>query len=586
MKYRLIALNCRYSHSCLALFYLRQALGKHLPDAWLEMLALTINDPYYQSLQRILAGDPDVLFFSAYIWNGERIARLVTDIAQVKPGLPMIIGGPQANFLGPLPEGCCIVSGEIEGLPDSFYTDLARISPSRRGGTSSGMNADALGEERAGLAYNKELASRYTGESGHAFPSPYQRDDFATHLKNRQILYESSRGCPFSCAYCLSAASRGVRHKPLSLVEAEIRQIMEARPPLVKFVDRTFNDNPERALTIWRMLARIGGSTRFHFEIAPDRFTEEQLSFLETVSVGLFQFEIGIQSTDPHTLAAINRRMDVGKALATISRLRAMENVHLHVDLILGLPEDTETSFARSFRDVFATRPHHIQMGLLKVLPATPLSGQVAGHSIIYCQKPPYEVLATAAMSASVLARLHLFGECVERFCNNRYFPSLWEYLRNKDKDIFAFFSELLTVCLKGDLFSHAPTQQRLVELLSDLCGERPDWQLIRELLVFDWLRCGHRFLPDCLAGEDLARIRTRMRRSMPNELNGVYSARGRNSFFKHTIFYPFSSSACAVLGLESCSWGAVVCFLEKTEEDLYAFRAIVSLPMKSEYFS
>ena len=556
--YRLVAINCRYSHTCLALLYLRQALEENCSGIRLDMMALTINDPYYPSLQRILAGDPAALFFSAYIWNGEYIARLTGDIARIRPEMPLVIGGPQAERLGSLPGSCTIVSGEIEGLAPGFYADLA----------------------------NDRLGPRYTGLPGLDFPSPYRHEDFLTLLKNRQILYESSRGCPFSCAYCLSASSKGLRHKPVRQVEEEMGLILAARPPLVKFVDRTFNDNPERALAIWQMLVEKGAGTRFHFEVAPDRFTQEQLAFLATVPVGLFQFEIGIQSTAAHTLAAVNRRMDVDRALAAISRLREMENIHLHVDLILGLPEDTGEDFADSFRAVFAIRPHHIQMGLLKVLPATPLAGQVERYGIIFCHHPPHEVLATRTMSAPTLARLHLFGECVERFYNNRYFPSLWRYLQGVEKDMFAFFSKLLTLCKQSDFFTQAPTQKRLVEELAHLCKRRPDWELIRELLVFDWLRCGHRFLPECLSRENLARIRNRARRYLPEEYPDLYTARTRNSFFKHTLFYPVSASAGAILGLENFSRGVLVGFLANSENGLYGLRAIVSLPMESCNFS
>jgi hypothetical protein len=330
------------------------------------------------------------------------------------------------------------------------------------------------------------------------------------------------------------------------------------------------------------MLVEKGAGTRFHFEVAPDRFTQEQLAFLATVPVGLFQFEIGIQSTAAHTLAAVNRRMDVDRALAAISRLRKMDNIHLHVDLILGLPEDTGEDFADSFRAVFATRPHHIQMGLLKVLPATPLAGQAERYGIIFCHHPPHEVLATRTMSTTTLARLHLFGECVERFYNNRYFPSLWDFFHKSGQDMFAFFSELLTVCIERDFFSLATTQQLLVEMLASHCRLRTDWSLLRELLIFDWLRCGHRFFPDALNGIDLAALREKARRGMPLEYEALYSARSRNRFFKQTLFYPFSAAACRILGLEHCSGGALVCFLAKSENDLYGFREIVSVAKRS----
>ncbi|HHL32732.1 MAG TPA: DUF4080 domain-containing protein, partial [Desulfobulbaceae bacterium] len=251
-SFRLVALNCRYTHSCLALFYVRNALERHIPDAEIELLPLTINDPYYQSLQRILAGDPDVLLFSAYIWNAAVLHRLVGDIGRIRPGQPMVIGGPQAGFLGDLPVECTLVYGEIEGVDPVFYRHLAK----------------------------RQLRPVYRAGAGVDFPLPFRPDDFRVHLRNRQILYESSRGCPFSCSYCLSAACSRVVHKEISTVEDELRRLLKSRPPLIKFVDRTFNDRPGRALAIWEKLVEIGGKTRFHFEVAPDRFTEEQLDFL------------------------------------------------------------------------------------------------------------------------------------------------------------------------------------------------------------------------------------------------------------------------------------------------------------------
>ena len=549
--FRLVALNCRYTHSCLALFYVRNALERHLPDAETELLPLTINDPYYQSLQRILAGDPDGLLFSAYIWNAALLHRLVGDIARIRPGQPMVIGGPQAGFLDDLPAECTLVYGEIEGVDPAFYRHLA----------------------------DRQLQPVYRAGAGADFPFPYRAGDISAHLKNRQILYESSRGCPFSCSYCLSAAGNRVIHKDIATVADELGRLLESRPPLIKFVDRTFNDRSGRALAIWQKLVEIGGKTRFHFEVAPDRFSEEQLAFLETVPAGLFQFEIGIQSTNTRTLAAVHRRMDVERALATIKRLRAMENIHLHVDLILGLPEDDNQSFADSFGRVFACLPHHIQMGLLKVLPATPLAEEVDQYKIIHCARPPYEVLATATMDHRTLAELFFFGQCVERFYNNRYFPSLWRYFQQTGENAFVFFQELLTLCREREFFQRAATQELMVELLADHLSGRGDFELLRQLLIFDWLRCGHRFLPEILQGESLADQRSRLRKSMPLAYEPFYSEQERNRFFKQGLFYPFSARALCFAGMVLEGERTMVCFLEKSENDLYGLCKCGLLP-------
>ena len=550
-KYRLIALNCRYTHSCLALFYLRNALEQHLPEIKVELLQLTINDPYYQTLLRITEDDPKVLFFSAYIWNGEYIRRLLIDLARMRPGRPMVVGGPQAEFLGTLPPECILIRGAIEGITPTFYQDLTRNT----------------------------LQSLYTATPAAPFPFPYRREDFDSHLQNRQILYESSRGCPFSCSYCLSASSTRVVHKDVPEVQDELRQILASKPTLVKFVDRTFNDNPDRALAIWRFLVDCKVETRFHFEIAPDRFTPEMLDFLATVPVGLFQFEIGIQSTSPATLTAVNRKMDVEQAIATIHRLAKPKNIHLHVDLILGLPEDTLQNFADSFRRVFSAQPHHIQMGLLKILPGTPIAGDVDQYDLLHCNQPPFEILSTKTMDREELAELYLFGECVERFYNNRYFPSLYRYLESNGEDPFAFFMDLLTLCKRKEFFQRSATQEVMTELLVEFTSNRDDAPLMAELLCYDWLRCGHRFLPMSLSTTPLAELRTKLRKTMPQALEPHYTSLERNRFFKQGNFYIFSAAALEHIGLHTEKTPGVVCFLAERDSGLHGWSRTVLLP-------
>ena len=555
---RLIALNCRYTHSCLALFYLRDALELNLPEVAVEFLQLTINDPYYQTLLRVVDDDPDVLLFSAYIWNSEYLGRLLVDLARLRPGRPMVIGGPQAEFLGDLPRECTLVRGEIEGIGAGFYRDLARGS----------------------------LQPVYICRPGSEFPFPYRSRDFDTHLQNRQILYESSRGCPFSCSYCLSATSTRVVHKELSAVEDEVTQILAAKPLLVKFVDRTFNDNPQRALAIWRFLVDCNVQTRFHFEVAPDRFTEEMFDFLATVPTGLFQFEIGIQSTHPATLAAVHRRMDVEPALAAIRRLAEPKNIHLHVDLILGLPEDGLKSFAESFRRVFACRPDYIQMGLLKVLPGTPIGGDIEKYGLLHCARPPFEVLSTKTMTAPEVAELYLFGECVERFHNTRYFPTLFRYLHDRGEDPFAFFMGLLTVCTDRAFFQRAATQKLMTELLVEYIRDRDDAALVMELLCYDWLRCGHRFLPESLSHTPIAELRTLLRKTMPEAMEPLYTSLERNRFFKQGIFFRFSAAALAVIGLKMEGPFGVVCFLTEKDSGLHGWSRTLLLPVEHLEFS
>lgn len=550
MHLKLIAFNGRYIHSCLALFYVREELKRHLPTAETEFHQFTINDPYYETLLKISEGNPHSLFFSVYIWNGELVKRMLNDLATILPDTFFVLGGPQASAFAwdELPANCTIINGEIEGLDPSFYQDLQNGQP----------------------------APSYNCTPGHPFPSPYSDEDLMSELRNRHIYYESVRGCPFSCTYCLSSVEQGVSWKELALVEQELAAILHHKPKIIKFVDRTFNAKPERAMAIWRFLADQAGSTVFHFEMAPDLFTEEMFDFLAKLPVGRFQFELGIQSTNPVTLAAVNRVMDLAKVRANMCRLAALNNIHLHADLILGLPEETEASFRQSLNDVFAMGPHYIQMGLLKVLPATKIS-QTPG--LLHCQKPPYEVLATEQMDQQTISHLYWLGECVEAFHNNRYFPSLFGYLREQNEDILTFFENLLTVCRTRNFFNLSATQTLLTELLIKATAERADGTLIGELLRYDWLRCGNRFIPDFFQSEDLHGLRKKLNRSMAQNLEPLYNYRTRDEFFRKTAFAEFSGGALKQLGLSTEKRNRVVCFLPQKGSSIHSHLETIFLP-------
>lgn len=560
MHIHLVGLNARFSHSCLPLFYVRNELERHCPQTDIEIIQGTINDGYHDTLLRLLAGRPDAVLFSAAIWNGELIERLLVDLAGIRPDMPLVVGGPQAGVIGDrLPSGLCtVVVGEIEAIPTSFYEDLA-------GGRLQGRYSGSFFRMRSPrLDY------------------PYRDDDFARHLRNRHIYYESSRGCPFSCTYCLSAGEKGLWHKDLAQVLAELDLILRHRPQVVRFIDRTFNDRPDRALAIWRFLAAQGSGTLFHFEIAPDRFSEEMFAFLAGVPHGLFQFEIGIQSTNTETLAAIERRIEPRQAHAILRRLAAPANIHLHADLILGLPGETGDSFLRSFAEVFAMGPHYIQMGLLKILPDTPIRRSAGEHGYRYCAAPPYSVLANRWLDQQDLAELYWFSECVEKFYNNRYFVTLWRYLRERDEDIAGFFQGLLAVCRRHDFFRLAATQEFMGRLLCEMAAGRSDQDLVLDLLRYDWLRCGHRFLPAYLEMDDgaepPARTRDRLYQSMPEELEGVWPRGGKNQFFRKAFCLRLAPESLEIITGGTLPAGTSLCFSADKEDSLFRFTRVVPL--------
>ncbi|MEN8142119.1 MAG: DUF4080 domain-containing protein, partial [Thermodesulfobacteriota bacterium] len=447
-----------------------------------------------------------------------------------------------------LPNNCTVIRGEVEGLAASFYEDLQQGS----------------------------LAPEYDCATGQPFPSPYNDADLAGELQNRHIYYESTRGCPFNCSYCLSSVERGVTWKEIETVKQELALILKHRPKIIKFIDRTFNAKAERALEIWRFLVEQPGQTLFHFEMAPDLFTEEMFVFLADLPPGRFQFELGIQSTNPATLATVSRVMDLDKVNANMRRLAELDNIHLHADLILGLPEETEITFRKGVNDVFAMAPHYIQMGLLKVLPSTTISHT---PGLVHCRQAPYQVISSAVMDQQTISQFYWLGECIEAFHNNRYFPSLFDYLRDQTEDICTFFEELLTICHEHNFFNLSTTQKFLTELLSKAVAERTDHQLCLDLIRYDWLRCDHRFLPESLSTDDLNTLRKSLSRSMDQNLSPLYDYRSRDEFFRKSIFARFSGQALKQLALADESKEGIVCFLPQKSAAIHSFKKTVLLP-------
>jgi radical SAM superfamily enzyme YgiQ (UPF0313 family) len=557
VKIKLIGLNARFSHSCLALFYLRNELEEHLPDVVTEICQYTINDPYYTLLQRIAEGESDYLFFSASIWNSDLVQRLIEDLFCIDSARRIVIGGPQAEIVGETftdEPGVTLFLGPVEAADEKFYDDLHKNQP------------------------EKNYRVMTAGARNRLFNYPYRPVDFDYHLRNRAVYYESSRGCPFSCTYCLSSAESGLYHKDLDQVFSELDDMLQHQPETIRFVDRTFNDVPQRALAIWRYLRDKDPPTLFHFEIAPDRFSTEMLDFLRTARAGLFQFEIGVQSTNGETLRAIRRTIDPAAAGEVIRQLRSMENIHLHADLILGLPFETAATFKNSINDLFSMQPHYMQMGLLKLLPDTAIHSQADSWDYRYGRRPPYAVLANRWMTADTLRGLYWLGECIERCCNNRYFPTLWRYLVDSGEDMADFFQSLACRFHAQGYFWRAVTQKTLTGMLIEEVAGRDDFQLVRELICFDWLRCGHRFLPEPLTFQEqpIDELRRQLYHQLPREFDGLYRADQRKTWIKTSVFHWFSGAALGYAGFSSASEPTLVCFLNQREQSVYRLNKAV----------
>lgn len=450
MKLLLTALNAKYIHSNPAVYSLRAyalakdpALAEHI-----EIAEYTINQEPDEILRSIYEKKPDVIAFSCYIWNIRLIAGIIVDLKKVLPDAAIWLGGPEVSFdakerLAKWPGIYGIMRGEGE---ETFY-ELAE----------SLLSGRALGDIR-GITYRNENTEQIVETEAREalrlsdIPFPYEDpDDF----ENRIIYYETSRGCPYSCSYCLSSVEKHVRLRSMELVKRELAFFLDHKVKQVKFVDRTFNCNKEHAAEIWGYLREHdNGITNFHFEISADIIDETELSLLKNLRPGLIQLEIGVQSTNPDTIRAIRRRMDVQKLKAVTERIRSFHNIHQHLDLIAGLPYEDYHSFQKSFQDVYEMSPNQLQLGFLKVLKGAAMEDEAAGFGIEYHSEPPYEVLFTKWLSFSDVLRLKGVEEMLEIYYNSGQFTWSVRYLENYFSSPFLLYEALASFYQKKGIAS------------------------------------------------------------------------------------------------------------------------------------
>ena len=447
MKILLVALNSKYIHSNPAVYSLKAYADEILrqccdPDEMpgIEIAEYTVNQPLNRTMADIYRKTPDLLFISCYIWNRAEAEMLAADMGKIRPELDIWLGGPEVSFdaeevLERLPAVKGVIRGEGEKA-------LARIVRAYCGGSSFN---DALAEI-TDLTF-REASGRIavTGESGRidfdTVPFPYKELD---SFSNRIIYYESSRGCPFRCSYCLSSVDKKLKFRSAERVKPELQFFLDRKVPQVKFIDRTFNCSHEHAGEIWRYIRENdNGITNFHFEIAADLMTEEEIELLGTMRPGQVQLEIGVQSTNDKTLKEINRPMDFDRVCEVVSAIRAVNNIHLHLDLIAGLPFEDILSFRSSFNDIFALRPHQLQLGFLKVLKGSPIDRKSENYGLRSTDAPPYEVLSTNWISYEELMGLKGVEEMVEVYYNSGQFIKSVELLLGAFDDAFGFFEAL-----------------------------------------------------------------------------------------------------------------------------------------------
>ena len=434
MKILLAACNAKYIHSNPAVYDLRAFASEYKEHILLG--EYTINQTKDEILKEIYRSGAEVVCFSCYIWNISFVRELIFDLKKILPGTAFWVGGPEVsfdaeNFLKEMPQ----VTGVMVGEGEETFLELARYYIEKKGT----------------LADIRGIAFRENGEIFHngwrkvmdlsRVPFAYeQTEDFA----NRIIYYESSRGCPFSCSYCLSSIDKKLRFRNLELVKKELQFFLDKKVPQVKFVDRTFNCKHDHAMEIWKyILEHDNGVTNFHFEISADLLREEELELMSRMRPGLIQLEIGVQSTNPDTIRAIHRNMDLKKLEASVARVKSFGNIHQHLDLIAGLPCEDYESFRRSFEQVYRMKPDQLQLGFLKVLKGSSMYHEAQKYEILYKEKEPYEVLSTAWLSYEDILKLKMVESMVEVYYNSGQFRKTLSWIETYYQEMFSFYESL-----------------------------------------------------------------------------------------------------------------------------------------------
>lgn len=422
MKIVLTAINAKYIHSNLAVRYLKKyAEREH--DCKIDILEFTINNYTDDILKEINAVNPDVIGFSCYIWNIELVKKLCTLLKIIRPELKIILGGPEVSYNIEEVFASCNADFILYGEGERSFSELTEYFYGRK----TLCEIDGLAYRADGeIIVNKPAKPLDMAE----LPFPYE--DF-TALENRIIYYEASRGCPFSCQYCLSSIEKGVRTAPIDKVKRELSVFLNAKVPQVKLVDRTFNCKKTFAMEIIAFLIENdNGFTNFHFEVAADLMDDDMLTLLGSARKGLFQLEIGVQSTNPDTLSAVSRTNDFEHISYCVKKLHEYDNINLHLDLIAGLPCEDIKSFEKSFDDVHALAPHQLQLGFLKVLKGSGMKQLADTYKIRFSPYPPYEVLSTDCLSYDDIIILKGVEEMTELYRNSgRFTYSLGFLLKN-----------------------------------------------------------------------------------------------------------------------------------------------------------
>lgn len=498
MKILLVAINAKYIHSNLAVYSLRAYANQNIQSKKpeIEIAEYTINQQQDEILRDIYEKKADVVCFSCYIWNLSYVEALVCELGKISMNVDIWMGGPEVSYdARKVLERLASVKGVMMGEGERTFSDLCEKYTNAGTGEQkeSGINDTDL-EAIEGITFRRadgSIRENLWREPMDLSEVPFVYDDMS-EFEHKIIYYETSRGCPFSCSYCLSSIDKRLRFRNLERVKKELQFFLDKKVAQVKFVDRTFNCKHDHAMTIWSYIKEHdNGITNFHFEISADLLNEEELSLIKTMRPGLIQLEIGVQSTNSDTVREIRRTMNFEKLSETVNRIREMKNVHQHLDLIAGLPYEDKESFEKSFNDVYALKPHQLQLGFLKVLKGSYMEEKQDDYGLVYKSLPPYEVLYTKWLSYEDVLELKGIEEMVEVYYNSRQFERVLAELEQKYTSAYQLYKELWIYYKSGNLLGIQHKRSTRYEILLDFIVDHKELaqneQYFRELLIYDY---------------------------------------------------------------------------------------------------
>jgi len=542
MKLLLVAINSKYIHSNMAVHSLRKYAINNIGENYCDSIALneyTINNSNADILKGIYEEKADVIAFSCYIWNVILVKEIIKDIKKIQPNIHVWLGGPEVSYDAKefLQSNTC-VKGVMIGEGEETFKELLEYY----------LFKNLKLKEIKSLAFREDkniyLTPLRPQMNMNDIPFPY---DDLNEFENKIIYYESSRGCPFSCSYCLSSIDKNVRFRDIDLVKKELALFIDKKIAQVKFVDRTFNCSKKHSMEIWKFIKeKDNGITNFHFEISADIITNEEIELLSTLRPGQVQFEIGVQSTNLDTVKAIHRTMDFKLVSEVVQKLQKSNNIHIHLDVIAGLPNEGFESFQKTFNDVYLLRPEQLQLGFLKVLKGSLMKTESTIHEIVTSSKPPYEVLSTKWLNYDEILCLKSVEDMVDTYYNSCQFTYSIMYLEHFFDNPMELYIELGNYYKKNklDLISHSRLRRYdiLLNFYREICVKlnlgKEYYLVFEEILLFDlYLREKLKSRPDFIKKQN---ERTQ---------NHVEFYKNRSKAYNHLEYFDFDIIRSAETG-------------------------------------